>query len=86
MPAAYYESADITGLVYNNPLLEARLSRYPAFLGLAERPEFQEIANDKEFTEMRQRQEPVINVIRHPKVQEVYFGTGRTFEKHGVAA
>ncbi|MEY2430195.1 MAG: hypothetical protein QOJ40_3080 [Verrucomicrobiota bacterium] len=71
MPQAYYDTADVAGLVYNNPLLEARLSRYPAFLGLAERPELKEIANDKEFTEMRQRQEPMINVIRHPKVQAV---------------
>ena len=71
MPQAYYDTADVAGLVYNNPLLEARLARYPAFLGLAERPEFQEIANDKEFTEMRQRQEPIINVIHHPKVQAV---------------
>src|SRR5256714_5597154 len=71
MPQAYYDTADVAGLVYNNPLLEARLSRYPAFLGLAERPELKEIANDKEFTEMRQRQEPMINVIHHPKVQAV---------------
>src|SRR5258706_10239482 len=69
MPQAFYDSADITGLVYNNPLLEARLARYPAFLGLAERPEFKAIANDKEFTEMRQRQGAVINVILHPNVQ-----------------
>lgn len=71
MPPAYYDTADITGLIYHNPLLEARLSRYPAFLGLAERPEFQDIANDKEFTEMRQRRDPIMNVIDHPKVQAI---------------
>src|SRR5438105_1128912 len=43
---AYYDAADIAGLIYNNPLIEARLSRYPGILGLAERPEFQDLAND----------------------------------------
>ncbi len=38
MPQAWYDAADVAGLIYKNPLLEARLARYPAFLGLAERP------------------------------------------------
>ena len=46
MPQVWYDSADLAGLIYNNPLSEARLARYPAFLGLAERPEFQDMAND----------------------------------------
>jgi len=71
MPPEYYDTADITGLIYYNPLLEARLSRYPAFLGLAERPEFQDIANDKDFTEMRLRREPIMTVIAYPKVQAI---------------
>ena len=37
MPQVWYDSADLAGLIYNNPLSEARLARYPAFLGLAER-------------------------------------------------
>src|SRR4051812_19949132 len=53
LPESYYETADVVGLVYNNALLEARLARYPAFLTLAEKPEFQDIANDAQFTEMR---------------------------------
>ena len=38
MPEIWYDAADLAGLIYNNPLSEARLARYPAFLGLAERP------------------------------------------------
>ena len=58
-------------MIYNNSLLEARLQRYPAFLGLAERPEFQDLANDRDFTEMRQRREPIKNVLNHPKTQAI---------------
>jgi len=68
---AYYDAADVAGLIYNNSLLEARLSRYPAFLGLAERPEFQDMGHDKDFSEMRQRRDPIGNVLNHPKTQAV---------------
>jgi hypothetical protein len=71
MPDTYYETADIAGLVFNNPLLEARLSRYPAFVGLAERPEFQALASDQSFAEMRQRGEPVLKLLNHPAVQNI---------------
>jgi hypothetical protein len=71
MPDTYYETADIAGLVYNNPLLEARLSRYPAFVGLAERPEFQALATDQSFADMRQRGEPVLKLLSHPSVQNI---------------
>ncbi|HSU56420.1 MAG TPA: CvpA family protein, partial [Candidatus Dormibacteraeota bacterium] len=69
LPETYYQTADIAALIYNNPLLEARLSRYPAFLDLGQRREFQDLANDKGFTELRQRQEPILNLIKHPAVQ-----------------
>lgn len=71
MPEAWYEAADLAGLIYKNPLLEARLTRYPAFLGLAERPEFQEIASDAQFSELRQRGEPIMTVLEYPKAQAI---------------
>ena len=71
MPQIWYDSADFAGLIYNNPLSEARLSRYPAFLGLAERPEFQEIGSDTQFTESRQRREPIMKLLDYPKAQAI---------------
>ena len=71
MPGTYYQAADILGLIYHNDLLEARLSRYPAFLALAERQEFQDIGNDKEFTELRQKQPPIGEILNHPKAQTI---------------
>jgi len=71
MPQVWYDSADLAGLIYKNPLSEARLARYPAFLSLAERPEFQDMANDAQFTELLMRPAPIMTVLDHPKVQAV---------------
>ncbi len=71
MPESYFEAADIIGLIYHNDLLEARLARYPAFLSLGERPQFQDIANDKEFTEFRQKQPSFSDLIDHPKARAI---------------
>jgi hypothetical protein len=70
-PAAYYDIADVAGLVYHNPLLQARLSRYPAFLGLAERPQFQDIAGDVHFTELQMKQAPIMELLYYPKMQAI---------------
>lgn len=70
-PETFYQAADIVGLIYHNDLLESRLSRYPAFLALGERQEFQEIANDNAFTELRQRQPPIMEILNQPKAQTI---------------
>jgi uncharacterized membrane protein required for colicin V production len=71
MPQVWYDSADLAGLIYYNPLSGARLARYPAFLGLAERREFQDMASDSQFTEMLLRREPIMTVLDHPKAQAI---------------
>ncbi len=68
-PPEFYEAADVVGLIYHHPLLEARLSRYPAFLGLAERPEFQDLGSDAEFAGLRLKQASVAELLDYPKVQ-----------------
>jgi len=70
-PESYYEASDILGIVYHNPLTQGRLARYPAFLGLSERLEFQELANDKDFLEMLERQSPVMEILKHSKIQTI---------------
>ena len=67
----HYDAADLAGLIYNNPLSEARLARYPAFLGLAERPEFQDMSSDSQFTELLLRHAPIMEVLDHPKAQAI---------------
>lgn len=70
-PKLYYEAADTVGLIYHNPLIQSRLCRYPVFLSLTERSEFQELTNDTEYYEMLARQAPVAEIIRHPKTQAI---------------
>jgi hypothetical protein len=70
MPQVWYDAADLAGLVYRNPLAEARLARYPAFLGLAERPEFHDLA-DAKFTEMWQGGKPIMDLLNYPKIQTI---------------
>ena len=65
----YYESADILGLIYHNPLLQSRLATYPYFLSLGQRPEFQEIGNDKEYNDLIFGKAPVTQLIAHPRTQ-----------------
>ena len=76
MPPSFFQAADIVGLIYRNPLLQARLSRYPALLSLAERPEFQDLASDKDFTELEMRQAPIIEMVNYPRVPEPSYKIG----------
>ena len=71
MPANYYEAADAVGLIYQNPLLEARLSRYPAFLMLGEKQEFQALATDPEFSAMRVRHDSLSQLMAYAPVQAI---------------
>jgi len=70
-PEKYYLASDILGLIYHNRLLESRLTAYPPFLPLAERPEFQDIANDTEYQNLLATQAPVGQLISHPKTQAI---------------
>lgn len=65
---AYYDAADILGLVYHNPTLHSRLASYPPFLGLAEREEFKQLAGDVEANSLLQSGAPVAEVLRQPSV------------------
>ncbi|MBP9902508.1 MAG: CvpA family protein [Verrucomicrobiota bacterium] len=72
MPDAFYETADLAGLLYQNPMLEARFLRYPGFLSLGERPEFQTLGQDSAFAEMRLKQAPLREVLNHPTAMAVF--------------
>jgi len=72
MNDAFYDTADLAGYLYQNPLREARLLRYPGFLSLGERPEFQTLGQDTTFAEMRLKQAPVREVLQHPTARAVF--------------
>lgn len=68
-PKIYYQAADVLGLLYHNPLLQNRLAKYPYFLALGDKAEFQEIANDKEYNDLIFGKAAVTQIIDHPKTQ-----------------
>jgi hypothetical protein len=72
MPDVFYDAADLAGLLFQNPLLDARLSRYPAFLSLSEKPEFQAIAQDKAFSKARyESRSPIADILKFPCIQAI---------------
>jgi hypothetical protein len=72
LPEAYYETADLAGLLFQNPLLEARLLRYPGFLSLGERDEFQALGQDTTFQQMRLKQTPLKEVLEYPGAKTIF--------------
>lgn len=70
-PQAYYETADVLGLLYHNPLLQSRLATYPELLAIGQRAEFQEIGNDKEYNDLIFGKPPVTDIIEHDRTQAI---------------
>jgi uncharacterized membrane protein required for colicin V production len=65
-PKLDYDMADFGGLVYHNPLIQARLSSYPGLLSLSERPDFQELG-DNEFKEAWAKNVPIMELLSNGK-------------------
>lgn len=70
-PRFYYESADILGLLRQNPILERRLSHYPGFFTLSERTEIQELAADKTAHDLINHKASISELLDQPKVRAV---------------
>jgi hypothetical protein len=71
MPPKFYAACDILGLIYQNPILISRVSQYPPFLLLTEKPEFQEMTKDAEFMQMLLSKADALAILQHPKMQAV---------------
>ncbi len=71
LPPAYYDVADTVGTLYHTPRLDVRLALYPAFLGLGERPEFQDLGNDPGFRGLWQKQASLLALLENPKVDVI---------------
>jgi hypothetical protein len=68
-PKLYYDAADVLGLLYHNPLLQGRLAKYPYFMKLGEKPEFQEMATDKDYNQLIFGKAPITQIIDHQRTQ-----------------
>jgi uncharacterized membrane protein required for colicin V production len=65
---SYYDGVDVLGDIFHNPVLQNRLSTYPPFLPLAERPEFKELGSDLKFQEFWLKGPTFDEFKSHPKV------------------
>ncbi|HZM04998.1 MAG TPA: hypothetical protein VFC44_18510 [Candidatus Saccharimonadales bacterium] len=83
-PVQVYQAADIIDLVLHNPLLEDRLSHYPPFLTLGERPQFKDLANDVTLQQMIQSQAKASDILNYPKVQAIVTNATLTQEIYGT--
>src|SRR5690348_13047513 len=83
VPQVDYDMADFGALVYRNPLAEARIRNYPAFLNLSETPEFQAVGSDKDFTESWQRQDPIMTVLNQPSMRSEERRVGKSVDLGG---
>ena len=68
---AFYDTADLAGTLYQNPMCEARLMRYPGFLTLGEREELQALGQDAQFSAMRLRQASLREVMDYPQARTI---------------
>ena len=71
MPGNFYKIADLAGLLRQNPQLSDRLGRYPAFISLAERDDWQQLAQSGDFTNAWNSRAPMGQLLNDPQVKIV---------------
>jgi uncharacterized membrane protein required for colicin V production len=71
LPESYYKTADLAGLLCQNPQLGGRLSRYPAFLSLLERGDLKQLAQDSTFTSAFQGGAPMGQLFDDSQVKAI---------------
>ena len=71
LPESYYQTADLAGLLCQNPQLGGRLARYPAFLSLLERDDVKQLAQDSTFTSAFQGGVPIGQLFNDSQVKSI---------------
>ncbi len=71
LPESYYKTADLAGLLCQNPQLGDRLAHYPAFLSLLERDDLKQLAQDNTFTSAAQGGVPIGQLFSDSQVKSI---------------
>lgn len=71
MPDIYFKTADLAGMIYQNPQLLDRLSAYPAFLSLVERDDFKQLGQNGEFQSAWKSRSPIGQLWDNPQVETI---------------
>ena len=64
---AWFESADVLGILFHNPLLEERLAHYAGLAAIADEKELQDMKNDVSFRQTWTTQPGFMDFFNHPK-------------------
>ena len=72
MPLIYFQSADLAGLLYQNPSLADRLANYPAFLSIAERDEFKQLGQNNDFQNGWKNHAPIGALLKNPSAKSIW--------------
>ncbi|MBC8002126.1 MAG: CvpA family protein [Opitutaceae bacterium] len=80
VPTPVYDATEIIALIYKNPLSEHRLTRYPAFVSIGEKPEFQAIASDIDLHNKWQSGGKATDLLKHPRIVAVLDNNDLTTE------
>jgi hypothetical protein len=82
----YYQTADILGLLYRNPLLQNRLFKYPPLLEIVERDPLKQFGNDADINNNLQRQAPFMEILQHQRVEAIVNDRGLLADLHQLVA
>jgi hypothetical protein len=72
MPELYFKTADLAGLLCQNPQLRNRLADYPMFISLAERDDFQQLGQDSEFQNVWKLRAPIGSLINNSQFKSLW--------------
>ena len=71
MPEIYFQTADLAGMIDQNPQLLDRLAAYPAFLSLAERDDFKQLGQNADFQNAWKSRAPLGQLWDNPQAKTI---------------
>jgi uncharacterized membrane protein required for colicin V production len=72
MPEIYFQTADLAGLLYQNPQLSERLANYPALISPGERDDFQSLGHGADFQTAWQTHAPAGQLLNYPTARAIW--------------
>jgi len=69
LPDNFYQMADLSGLIAQNPQLTDRLASYPAFISLGERDDLRQLTENSDFTNAWNSHAPMGQLLNDPQAK-----------------
>ncbi|MFZ0827379.1 MAG: CvpA family protein [Verrucomicrobiia bacterium] len=72
MPDAYFQYADLAGLLVQNPQLSDRLADYPMFISLTERDDFKQLGQNTDFQNAWKQHAPIQQLLGNDQFKSLW--------------